>query len=70
MTFRDNFTGFFNAWHDDLITRDMDGLKKIHPGLHTLETWMKEVNYDGVPKALLKNLEDMRARQASEKSKI
>jgi hypothetical protein len=65
MTFRENFTGFFNGWRDDLITRDIAALRRIHPGLHTLESWMREVNYDGMHKSVLKNLEDGRAQQSA-----
>ena len=58
MTFRQNFTGAFNAWKDNIATRDMVKLHKIHPGLRTLETWMRETQYDGTPKSvLLKGLE-------------
>ncbi|CAG7854208.1 SubName: Full=Uncharacterized protein {ECO:0000313/EMBL:CCA70429.1} [Serendipita indica DSM 11827] len=53
LTFRQNFTGAFNGWKDNIATRDMEKLRKIHPGLRTLEAWMKETQYDGTPTGLL-----------------
>ena len=58
MTFRQNFSGFWNSWKDDIVHRDMEWLKSTHPGLRSVESWMREHNYDGVKKGLLKNRED------------
>jgi hypothetical protein len=58
MTFRQNFTGFWNGWKDDVVHRDMEWLKSIHPGLRSVEAWMREHEYEGVMKGVLKNLED------------
>ena len=38
--------------------RDMEWLKSIHPGLRSVESWMREHDYDGARKGLLKNRED------------
>ena len=58
LTFRQNFTGFWNGWKDDIVHRDMEWLKRIHPGVRNVESWMREHEYEGVRKGLLKNLED------------
>jgi len=58
MTFRQNFTGFWNGWKDDIVHRDMEWLKSTHPGLRSVESWMREHEYNGVWKGLLKSRED------------
>jgi hypothetical protein len=37
-------------------------LKEIHPGLLSVEAWMKEVGYDGTGKPLLKGLDGVREK--------
>jgi hypothetical protein len=42
MTFRDNFTGFWNMWKHDFVTRDYALLDEIHPGrIRTAEEWFR-----------------------------
>jgi hypothetical protein len=42
MTFRDNFTGFWNQWKYEIITRDYALLDEIHPGrIRTAEQWLR-----------------------------
>jgi hypothetical protein len=55
-THADNWLMWWRIYEDDLILpeRDMDRLRKIHPGLRTLKMWMKEHSYDGRSKELLK----------------
>src|SRR6266702_181098 len=43
----ENFTGWWNAYRDDLNKRDMDWIRKINPNWYTLERWMTENDYDG-----------------------
>lgn len=58
-TWRKNFTGWWSAWRDDLIKRDIDWIRSIHPDVMTLERWMRESNYGGkLRRDLLKNAED------------
>jgi hypothetical protein len=58
-TFRQNFSGFWSSWRDDVITRDMAWIRSVHPETHTLESWMRENGYTGEVKInLLKNIED------------
>ncbi|KAI5116173.1 hypothetical protein M0805_004989 [Coniferiporia weirii] len=46
-SWRENFIAFWSQWRDDIITRDMDWIRSIHPNVHTLESWMRENNYTG-----------------------
>ncbi|KZP13095.1 NAD(P)-binding protein [Athelia psychrophila] len=46
-TFKQIFTGFFKLWRDDIVVRDMEWIRSIHPKLQSVEDWMRENNYDG-----------------------
>ncbi|WP_266064102.1 NmrA family NAD(P)-binding protein [Brucella intermedia] len=42
MSFRDNFTGFWNQWKHNIIRRDYALLDKIHPGrIRSAEEWIR-----------------------------
>ncbi|MGC7220053.1 NmrA family protein, partial [Mycobacteroides abscessus subsp. massiliense] len=42
MTFRDNFTGFWNLWKDGIVKRDYVLLDEIHPNrIRTAEQWFR-----------------------------
>jgi hypothetical protein len=42
MSFRDNFTGFWNLWKHEIIRRDYALLNDIHPGrIKTVEEWLR-----------------------------
>ncbi|MDH7640417.1 NmrA family NAD(P)-binding protein [Sphingomonas oryzagri] len=42
MSFRENFTGFWNQWKHDVITRDYALLDEIHPGrIRSAENWIR-----------------------------
>ena len=42
MTFRDNFTGFWNQWRHNIITRDYALLDEVHPHrIRTVEEWLR-----------------------------
>ncbi|KAI0260669.1 NAD-P-binding protein [Gloeopeniophorella convolvens] len=62
MSFKENFSGWWNTYHDDLRKRDMEWIREINPDGYTLEKWMVENRYDGsrgsVP--ILKAVEDGR----------
>jgi len=59
-TWRRNFSGWWALWRDDVIRRDMEWIRRIHPQGHTLESWMRVTNYTGELKRehVLKNSED------------
>jgi hypothetical protein len=50
--------GFQTSQLKNLKTRDEVMLKKLHPGLQSLEEWMRETGYDGTPKPVLKGFID------------
>lgn len=58
-THRDNWLMWWRAYEDDLLLpeRDMVKLKALNPDLRTLEAWMKETNYDGQSRPLLRGHE-------------
>ncbi|KAJ3826332.1 hypothetical protein F5880DRAFT_1476461 [Lentinula raphanica] len=44
---RESFAGMFRVWGDNLLTRDMEWIRRVHPGGYTLESWIREKGYDG-----------------------
>ena len=58
-----NFRVFWVQWHDGIITRDWEWIRKTNPMGYTLESWMRTKDYRG-PKAiedgkmLFKSMED------------
>ena len=45
MSFRDNFTGFWNMWKHNIIDRDYALLDEIHPNrIRTAEEWMRRAD--------------------------
>jgi hypothetical protein len=64
LTFRENFSGFLYAFRDDVVTRDMEWIRSVHPEGHTLESWMREHRYTGEVKLdVLKDVEDSETSQ-------
>ncbi|GJE88782.1 NmrA/HSCARG family protein [Phanerochaete sordida] len=58
-TWRENFTAFWNLYRDDVITRDMEWIRRVNPNGMTLDKWMKVNKYTGeMDYRLLKNSED------------
>ncbi|KAI5117439.1 hypothetical protein M0805_007009 [Coniferiporia weirii] len=65
-TWRKNFSAWWSQWRDNIITRDMEWVKSIHPNVHTLESWMRENKYTGhFDMNTLKNNEDRGAPRLS-----
>jgi len=61
-TFWENFSGWWSAWRDDVVTRDYALLDRILPDrVRTLEEWMRKTGYDGKYRPVLKDREDLRA---------
>ena len=56
MTIGESFKMFFNAFSDDvwMPLKDLKTLRELHPGLRTLEMWMKENRYDGSGRNVIK----------------
>lgn len=56
-------SSFWRQFRDDIITRDVDWIRRINPNGQTLESWMREVKYSGkIDTTLLKNAEDGRSQ--------
>jgi hypothetical protein len=53
-SWRKTFGGLFALMRDDIMKRDMEWIKSVHPNTMTLEQWMRETQYDGGYQALLK----------------
>ncbi|KAH7308304.1 hypothetical protein BKA65DRAFT_469731 [Rhexocercosporidium sp. MPI-PUGE-AT-0058] len=60
ITVGENFEMWWPGFRDSVLlpTRDLEALRVIHPGLQSLEEWMREVRYDGTGKPLLKGFID------------
>ncbi|KIK64547.1 hypothetical protein GYMLUDRAFT_241087 [Collybiopsis luxurians FD-317 M1] len=41
------YSAVYNTWRDNILTRDMEWIRKIHPTGFTLESWIKTKGYDG-----------------------
>ncbi|KAI0085409.1 NAD(P)-binding protein [Irpex rosettiformis] len=60
-TWKDDFVAFWALWRDDVIKRDMDWIRSVHPGSYKLDRWMREQKYTGERQLMLKNVEDGKA---------
>jgi hypothetical protein len=59
MTYRENFTGFWNAWKDDLLKVDYEILDEILPErVKSVAEWMRSTGYDGTRGSVLKDYAD------------
>ncbi|KAI1785920.1 nmrA-family protein [Ganoderma leucocontextum] len=46
-TFKENFSRWWEIYANDLMRRDMEMLRRIHPGLLSVEKWMRKHEYNG-----------------------
>ncbi|KAH8652130.1 hypothetical protein BX600DRAFT_489432 [Xylariales sp. PMI_506] len=57
-----NFSMWWPGFQDSVLlrlgTRDMEELRRIHPGLQSLEDWMTETGWDGSAEPVLKGFVD------------
>lgn len=59
ITVRENYAAWWRMWRDDLVRRDMDWVKGVHPNALDLETWMRKTGYTGqVALGVLKIVEE------------
>ncbi|KAF8206467.1 nmrA-family protein [Mycena galopus ATCC 62051] len=58
MTLKQNFSGMFRVFADELVVRDMEWVRSVHPGTQSLEDWMRENDYKGAEGTVLKGRED------------
>jgi len=58
-TYRENFSGFWNTWKDELTKRDYRLLDEILPGrVKSVKEWMVKTSYTGKPASVLKDYRD------------
>jgi hypothetical protein len=58
-TYRENFSGFWNTWKDNLTKRDYPLLDDILPTrVKSVKEWMQKVGYTGEPISVLKDYRD------------
>jgi len=61
LTYRQNFTGFWNMWKSGRATRDCQILDEILPGIiRSVKQWMIQTSYTGEPSSVLKDYRDNR----------
>ncbi|KAJ6509081.1 NAD-P-binding protein [Mycena vulgaris] len=61
-TIRDNFSAFWRILRDDVVPKDMEWIRSVHPQTYTLERWMRENNYGGRTGTVLKNAQEGRGK--------
>jgi len=62
-TYRENFSGFWNTWKDDLTKRDYALLDEILPTrVKSVKEWMLKIGYTGEPASVLKDYRDGNGR--------
>ncbi|KAJ7773813.1 NAD-P-binding protein [Mycena metata] len=61
-TIRDNFSAFWRVLRDDVVKKDLDWIRRVHPDTYTLERWMRENNYGGRTGTVLKNAQEGRGK--------
>ncbi|KAJ7660805.1 NAD-P-binding protein [Mycena polygramma] len=61
-TIRDNFSAFWRVLRDDVVQKDLDWIRRVHPETYTLERWMRENNYGGRTGTVLKNAQEGRGK--------
>jgi len=67
-TVRENFSGFWNTWKDELTKRDYALLDRILPNrVKSVKEWMEKTGYDGTPSSVLKDYRDGAAAAAQAK---
>jgi hypothetical protein len=60
---RENFTGFWNTWKDELTRRDYDLLDEILPTrVNSAKDWMVKTGYTGEVRSVLKDYRDATGR--------
>lgn len=68
LTYRENFSGFWNTWKDNLTHRDYVLLDTILPTrLRTVRQWMEMKGYSGKHASVLKDYRDRAARSSTSK---
>jgi hypothetical protein len=65
LTWRENFSGFWNLWKADLVKTDYGFLDEILPDrIRSVGEWIMRTGYDGKKTAVLKDYDDRRKAMA------
>ncbi|KAJ7284200.1 NAD(P)-binding protein [Mycena rebaudengoi] len=48
-TVKENYTMWYKVYRDDIIERDMEWVREIHPGTQDTEAWIRETGWMGIP---------------------
>jgi hypothetical protein len=68
-TYRQNFSGFWNTWKEDILTRDYELLDEILPSrVRSVGEWMKLTGYNGQRGSVLKDYVDAGSRKKAQKA--
>ncbi|KUJ16759.1 NAD(P)-binding protein [Mollisia scopiformis] len=60
-TYRENFSGFWNTWKENVLQRDDEVLDEILPTrVKSIKEWMQITGYTGKPGSVLKDYSDAR----------
>jgi len=66
LTYRENFSGFWNTWKDNLTQRDYPLLDEILPTrMKSVREWMEKTGYTGKRKSVLKDYRDRSSSNGS-----
>ncbi|KAJ7058716.1 NAD(P)-binding protein [Mycena amicta] len=52
---KQNLSCFWRVLRDDIIDKDMEWIRRVHPETYTLERWMREEGYVGTEASLLEH---------------
>ncbi|KAJ7082823.1 hypothetical protein C8R43DRAFT_1175245 [Mycena crocata] len=58
LSIRQNFTAVWRVLRDGVIKKDFDWIRSVHPESDTVEQWMRQSDYQGMGKPVLKNALD------------
>lgn len=47
ISYKEMYARIARMYRDDIITRDLAWIRRVHPGVRTVESWMREVAYTG-----------------------
>lgn len=72
ISWKDNMRAWWTMYHDGILKRDLDWIRRINPNGHTLESWMREHKYGErlwERGTVLKNVEERMAQMTPKEFK-
>lgn len=71
LTYRENFSGFWNTWKDELTRRNYTLLDKVLPTrVKSVRQWMEMTGYSGKPAPVLKDYRDRAGKSSSNAKRV